>query len=355
MSRVGGYSCFFPICLLVMANASLASAGEAGLRSPWDLHPVSLTDAAYICPAAAQLPHDFATDSYYSDSHHSVIDPVRKKKYEDSVAGIDGFSRDVVKAADAYQTTGSRAAAQCVSALLENAAKQKAMTGDMDGHQAAYVRKWNLAAWAIAYLKIRGSGVVPEESNKTIAAWMKKLADASKGYVEDKRSHGAGSDSYNNHLYWTGLAVGAAAIVNNDRGLFRWSTDAYKQGVRDIRDDGTLPLEMDRGQMALHYHLYALAPLMLIAEFGETNGEDLYAERDFAIKRLVARCVEGLEDPKYFQQRTGVQQVTTPEISAWEISWAQAYTRRFPDARISGLLAKASHLNYTTLGGLPPP
>jgi poly(beta-D-mannuronate) lyase len=342
------------VCILVVACASLANAGEAELRSPWDLHPVSLTDAAYTCSAAPQLPHDFATNSYYTDSHHSVIDPALKKKYEDSVAGIDGFTRDVVKAADAFQTTGSRAAVQCVSTLLVNAAQQKAMTGNMDGNQAAYVRKWNLGAWAIAYLKVRSSGVVAEDSNKTIAAWMKKLAENSRGYVEDGRNHGAG-DSYNNHLYWTALAVGAAAIVNNDRGLFRFSTDAYKQGVHDIRDDGTLPREMDRGQMALHYHLYALAPLIMIAELGETNGVDLYAERDFAIKRLVVRCVEGLDDPKYFQQRTGVEQVTTPEIQVWEISWAQPYTRRFPDPHISALLGKVHHLNYTMLGGLPPP
>ena len=135
----------------------------------------------------------------------------------------------------------------------------------------------------------------------------------------------------------------------------RWATDAYKQGVHDIGEDGTLPLEMDRGQMALHYHLFSLAPLVMIAEFGETNGVALYAERDYAIKRLVARCVAGLEDPAYFQQRTGVPQVADSEIQPWQISWAQPYTRRFPDPKISALLAKASRLNYTILGGLPPP
>ena len=144
-------------------------------------------------------------------------------------------------------------------------------------------------------------------------------------------------------------------MANDDRGLFQWSVEAYKQGVHDVREDGTLPLEMDRGQMALHYHLYALAPLIMLAEFGAANGMDLYAERDYAIKRLVARCAGGLEDPSYFQQRTGVPQVTTPEIEAGQISWAQPYTRRFPDPKLSALLARASHLNYTTLGGLPPP
>jgi poly(beta-D-mannuronate) lyase len=349
------WRCAVIVWVLLIAPVSYVRAGDSPLRSPWDLHPATATDAAFTCPAAPQLPHDFSTNSYYTDSHHSIVDPALKKKYEDSVAGIEDFSRAVVKAADAFQTTGSRGAAQCVASLLESAAKQKALAGTMDGHQAFYVQKWNLGSWAVAYLKIRGSGLVSDEQNKNITAWLKKLAEESRGYCEEKRRHGTANDAYNNHLYWAAFAIAAAAIANNDRGLFRWAVDAYKQGVHDIRDDGTLPMEMDRGQMALHYHLFSLAALVMLAEFGETNGLDLYAERDYALKRLVSRCVQGLEDPSYFQQRTGAQQVTTTEIEPWQISWAQPYTRRFPDSKISELLAKASHLNYTMLGGLPPP
>lgn len=118
--------------------------------------------------------------------------------------------------------------------------------------------------------------------------------------------------------------------------------------MHDIRADGTLPLEMGHGQMALHYHLYALAPLVMLAEFGGANGMDLYAERDFAIKRLVARCVAGLQYPNFFQQMTGGPQVTTPEIAAGEIGRTQPYTRRFPDPKLSALLAQAPRLSYTT-------
>ena len=330
------------------------NAADASLRSPWDLHAVTPTDAAYNCPAVPKLPHDFATNSYYTDSHHSIPDPVLKKQYQDSVAGIDEFSRMVVKAADAFRTTGSRPAAQCSVSLLESAAKQKALAGNMDGHQAFYVQKWNLAAWALAYLKVRDSGAMQPEQSKEIGKWFKELAKSARGYVEEKERHGSGNDAYNNHRYWAGLAITAAAVAINDRELFRFGLDSYKQGIHDIREDGTLLLEMDRGQMALHYHLYALAPLVMIAEFGETNGVDLYAERGYAIKRLVARCVAGLENPIFFQQKTGVEQVASSEIEPWEISWAQPYTRRFPDAKISALLARAARLGYTTLGGFPP-
>ena len=345
----------FGAWLVVVFPCAMASASDATLQSPWDLHPVAATDAPYTCPAAPQLPHDFATQSYYIDSHHSIIDPSLKKSYENSVALIDDFSRAVVKAADAYQTKGSRAAAQCVSTLLADAAKQKALTGNMGGGQASYVQGWNLGSWSVAYLKVRGSGVVSDQQSREILKWLRKLAEDNRGYYEDRRHHPGAGDAHNNHLYWAGFAISAAAIANNDRGLFRWGMDAYREGVHDIRADGTLPLEMDRAQMALHYHLYALAPLVMLAEFGETNGLDLYAERDYAIKRLVARCVDGLQDASFFQQKTGVPQVTTPEIYGGDIGWAQPYVRRFPDAKLSAYIAQAKWLNYTTWGGLPPP
>jgi poly(beta-D-mannuronate) lyase len=340
--------------LTQVALAAWADAQQTPLRSPWEARVATEADAPWNCPAIPRLPHDFATNSYYVDPHHSVIDPMLKKRYEDSVAPIEDFSREVVKAADAYRTKGSRGAAECVTTLLAGAAAQKALTGNMDGHQASYVQGWNLGSWAVAWLKVRDSGVASPEQAAAVPAWLRKLAEANRGYYEAKRRQKGPNDADNNHLYWAGFAISAAAIASNDRRLFEWGMDAYRHGIKDIRNDGTLPREMERGQMALHYHLYALAPLVLLAEFGEANGLDLYAERDYAIRRLVARCISGLQDPTFFARATGVPQVTTPQIDAWEIGWAQPWLRRFPDPAIAELLSKAPWLDYTSWGGLPP-
>ena len=107
---------------------------------------------------------------------------------------------------------------------------------------------------------------------RAITAWLEKLAEENRDYYDDKRQHHRPNDSDNKHVYWAGLAIAAAGIANDDRKLFGWGVDAYRQGVSYIQPDGTLPLEMERGQMALDYHLYALAPLIMLAEFGERNG-----------------------------------------------------------------------------------
>jgi poly(beta-D-mannuronate) lyase len=335
-------------------TAGYAFASGPALRSPWDSYPVTANDAAYSCPEAQPLPRDFATNSYLIDPQHSIADPILQQEHQESVAGIDDFSRAVVRAADNFRTKGSRAAAECVVSLLEGAANQGALAGKMNGHQAVYVQGSNLGAWAIAYLKVRGSGVASPEQNKKITAWLKKLARANRDYFNFRRSRGRPNDGSSHMLYWAGFAVAAAAVANDDQGLFRWAMDAYRQGVGDIREDGSLPMEMDRGQLSLNSHLRALAALVMLAEFGEVNGIDLYAEHDSAITRLIGFCVTGLEDPGLVEQETGVMQATPSEIQPWEISWAQPYTHRFPNPKLTALLSKAPRLNYTMLGGLPP-
>jgi poly(beta-D-mannuronate) lyase len=344
-------------CILmfwVLLTAMLVHARDAALRSPWESYPVTQNESSFSCPTLPPLPHDFATNSFLMDSKHSIPDPLLQEKHKASVADIEDFSRAVVKAADAFRTKGSRAAAECVASLLEGAAAQQALTGRMKGHQAVYVQGSNLGAWAIAFLKVREIGAVSEEQSHKIAAWLERLAQENRAYYDARRQRGGPNDAYSHHLYWAGFAVAAAAIANDDHELFQWAMDAYRQGVNEIGQNGTLPMEMARGQLALRSHLRALAALVMLAEFGEVNGVDLYAEHNFAIRRLVTLCVSGLGDTSFFQQQTGVVQVPEPEIQPWEISWAQPYTHRFPNAEISGLLAKASRLNYTMLGGLPP-
>jgi poly(beta-D-mannuronate) lyase len=347
-SRAVWFVGLFSLLLSIGVHAS-----DTPLRSPWD-NPVTANESAFSCPAASLLPRDFATNSYLLDPQHSIADPLLLQQHKESVALIQDFSRAVVKAADAFQTKGNLAAAECAISLLEAAANQGALAGRMDGHQAVYEQGSNLGAWAVAFLKVRSSGVASEEQSRTITGWLRKLANANRAYYDARRMRPGPNDAYSHHLYWAGFAVAAAAVASNDPALFQWAMNTYSEGVRDIREDGTLPIEMNRGQLALHSHLYALAPLVMLAEFGEVNGMNLYAERSFALRRLIAVCVAGLQDASFFNQQTGVSQAMPAEIEPWEISWAKPYTHRFPDPNISALLEKASHLNYTMLGGLPP-
>jgi poly(beta-D-mannuronate) lyase len=338
------------VALLLPAGAYAAPA----LRSPWDGKNVKLTDASYACPAIVHLSADLTTDRFYSDSKSSIIDPEKWKAYVASSGPYKDLGQRVVDAADAYRTTGSRKAAECAIRHMDAGAKDGVFTGKMSSNQAYYVQGWVIGAIAIAYLKVRDSGLISSEQAHEILPWIEKVVQQTMDYYDARRQKGTG-DAENNHLYWAGVEISAAGIAADDRKLFDWGMDAYRVGVAQIEPDGSLPLEMRRGQRALHYHLYAVAPLVYLAEFGEDNGLNLYAEHNYALKKLVALSTQGLVDNSFFEKTAGIAQ-DTPKgpPTAEEISWAEIYVSRFPDPAISKLLARAPSLSYMYLGGLPP-
>ncbi len=334
----------FPIFLVLPAAA-------APLRSPWDLHPVALSDKPYACPAPTHVSPNLTSSGYYTDSHHSVINEEEHEQYKEVTAPYQEVVKKIVQAADAYQTTGSRAAAECAATLIDTAAKDHFLAGTMNGRQSYYVQKWLVGAVAIAYLKTRPSGVVSAAQSAEIIRWLQDVAPQSIGYFESNSRH---PPSNNNHRYWAGLEVAAIAIAADNQSQWKWGMESAEIGIKQIKKDGTLPLEMDRAARALHYHLFATSALVMLAEFAAVNGKDLYEEHDQALKRLVERSMSSMTDPSYFRQKTGVEQEVPAWTSSVDFAWLQPYVRRFPNPSLEAQLAKLDSLSALYLGGLPP-
>lgn len=348
--------CAAAVSFSLTAGAVISAMAEHPLRSPWDGNPVTLTAAAYTCPAAPEIKPDLVTDGFYrlDDPTHSIIDPARQDAYRKSSGPVKAAGEAIVAAADTYRTTGSRQAADCALKLIAAMAEQHSLAGKMSSNQAYYVQGWVAGAVAISYLKIRDTHLATPEQAKSIAGWLVSIGEETKGYFDPRREKGT-SDARNNHSYWAGVELAAIGVAANNRADFDWAVAAYDAGVKQIRPDGTLPLEMARGARALHYHLYALAPLVMLAEFGEANGLDLYAHYDGAIHRLVTVCLAGLANPEPFAKTTGVQQEVPAHPSGDQIGWAPPYVRRFPNPQLVKLIAAAPSLSIYYLGGLPPP
>jgi len=337
--------------LLFTVFLALPAAAAAPLRSPWDLHLVALSDKPYACPAPTHVSPNLTSSGYYVDSHHSVINQEEQEQYKEITAPYQEVVKKIVAAADAYQTTGSRAAAECASALIDMAAKDRFLAGIMNGRQSYYVQKWLVGAVAIAYLKTRPSGVVSPAQSAEIVRWLQDVAAQSIGYFESNSRH---PPAPNNHRYWTGLEVASIGIAADSQRLWKWGMESAEIGIKQIKKDGTLPLEMDRAARALHYHLFATSALVMLAEFAAVNGKDLYAEHDQALKRLVERSISGVNDASYFREKTGVEQEVPALTSSVEFAWLRPYVRRFPNPALEAQLAKLDSLSALYLGGLPP-
>jgi poly(beta-D-mannuronate) lyase len=324
------------------------------LASPWDAHPISPSHAIYQCPEPTHLPVDFVTDGFYAlnDPTHSIIDPVRQKEYERTSGPVKHEGDVVVAAADAYRATGSEQAAVCVIRHLEAEAQDRALTGKMSSSQAYFVQGWVAGAEAIAYLKVDGARHSTPAQCALILPWLQKNAELTRAFYTQRQKEG--DTGAQNHFYWAAIQLAATGVATNNYADFNWAMSAAKVGIDTIQPDGTLPEEMGRGQRALHYHLYAASPLVMLAELGFPNDVDLYSENGGALKKLVKVSTDGLIDPSFFEKRTGIPQERPEPLTAEAIGWAEPYNRRFPDPTITRLLRECPNLSYMYLGGLPP-
>lgn len=338
-------------CLILISVSALASP----LRSPWDALSIPASSRLYLCLSIPPLPRDIVAYDYYSDARKSVPNPARLHAYQLAAAPFDHTMTEAERAADFYLKTGSRPAAACVLEILDANARNHAMTGAMASNQSYYVQNWTLGALAVTYLKVRNSDAASPAERREISRWLVQVAHATQSYFDARRAKNT-QDSRNNHLYWAGFAVMSAGIAADNLRLYNWAIGTFAAGVSQITPRGTLPLAMARGRRALHYHLFAAAPLVTMAAFAEANGQNIYAMDRAALPRLLARCVSGLQDNAWFAQQTGFPQDTPgPRLTPSDIAWIRPYAARYPTPAIRSLLRQLHSLSILYLGGDPPP
>jgi poly(beta-D-mannuronate) lyase len=341
-----------PIILATVLMLATVTQGQAAsvLRSPWD-QPVSAgkTKAAFPCPTPPQLPVTLAVSDYYTDAAHSVVDPKRKQAYDDATRNLRSAARAVIDMADRYRSSGDPAVAACAAHFLDSFASGKALSDGASTNQAVYVQGWMLGSFAVTWLKIRSDSEIPSDERSRISGWLADVASHNITYYGPRSDK---SDARNNHRYWAGFTAMAAGIAANRKDLFDWGVESFRIGAKQIQPDGTLPLEMVRRSRALHYHIFAAAPLVTMAEMASANGIDLYAADHDALARLMKRVVAGIDDPTFFAEKAGAKQELI-HLQADDIAWATPLERHFPDPALAALLSKLPSRSVVYLGGLP--
>lgn len=256
---------------------------------------------AMACSAPPPAVIDIDANSYYVDSHHSIIDPVRKARNEAATRPVDEFLEAVARSANAAQRSGDADQARCALDWLSAWAGRNAMLGTMTTEQSYYTRKWALAGLALSYARVQAGA--PAVTRAQIEKWLLALADAT------MRHSDAHKGVRNNHYYWEGLAVTAAGAVTHDARCLDWGRKVFDHAMGQIQPDGSLPLELERAGRALNYHLFAAAPLVMMASILDVQAAPL--------DKLVAFSVNGANDPAILQKMTGFEQEHPHGVPGW--------------------------------------
>lgn len=233
----------------------------------------------------------------------------------------------------------------CTMDLLDGWAKADALMGPITGYQGYYERSWAGTDFALVELRLPAEvkDANPGRLN-AINHWLEHIAVAT-------RDADAINHLHNNLVYWAGLNLVAIGTVAHQPELIDAGLARAREGIRDIRADGSLEREVKRGDRALHYHTFALIPLVFTAELALRQHIDLYQENGHAIGRLANLVTAAVIDPSSFAKITPVKQQLFPWTFQDELAWMEPYYARTRDPRLPALIAPRRPISEWRLGG----
>jgi len=177
----------------------------------------------------------------------------------------------------------------------------------------------------------------------TIRAWLDRLV---RRRGPDRVTNPEVASSRNNHRYLRDSVTMAWGAFTGDNALFFEGVNRYRLALEQMREDGSLPLETDRGRDALFYQRHAIASLVAMAEIAAVQGYDLYAltsEAGLDLHQMVAFLVAGIDDPAVLAPYTKAPQDLG--FLDWRghdrhyMAWFEAYRARFPESPLTARLA----------------
>ncbi len=204
------------------------------------------------------------------------------------------------------ETIETRFGADCAMRVLSQWASSQALT-DATTADANLTRGRVLAE--ISGLIAAWEVTADREKQDVVVEWLSRMADDTMLFFDNE----AGPKSArNNHRYWAALALASIGSLSGDQAKIEWARQSYRIGVCQVTEDGTLPLEMQRGALARNYHLYAFRPLAGTYVALRKIGQPLDDICSGSLQRLENATLNGINDAALFEAATTKHQTEPP-------------------------------------------
>lgn len=240
-------------------------------------------------------------------------------------------------------------AADCVVDRIHGWAAADALSAlESDGAQLSVPSR--VAAIAIAYAQVAPKAT-PDARQPAIEAWLRARVQASMLFFDTKAPPRASS---NNLRAWAGLGAAQVGLILNDPLMINWAAASVERVACTAHADGSLPNEMWRGKLALHYQIHAVGPLVFAAALLKDKNPGLLQACDSAIIRAAQFAVAGAKDPKIVAAIAGEPQKFDPDpakLKAFEFAWITAFLAQVDDPQIKAFALNFDVLSNSKLGG----
>lgn len=348
------------ITSLIISSLALAPTASAffwtHLKSPYPTpktlpHNITSLGTVESCPKAPPAIHDMEYVSIYSDRSHgvSIIDKKAQIKYKAQTAPIRKYESQIYRWIE-QALNGTSKDGRPITCAMEwfvSWSNHDALLHGKTTFQGKATRKWTLAVLSTQYLQIKNLKGLDSKKKQRIEQWLKRLGNE---VINNYDLNPERTSRNNNHMYWAAWSVMITGVAINDKKFYRWGEHHYTKALQQIQPDGTLPLELARQGKAFNYHVFAAAPLIMMAETMKRNGKHPY--KNGQLHRLINFILDDLKnDQKKTIEVTKVKQDIEGTITSGQLAWLEAYNARFPDARISPWLNKLQPMVQRRLGG----
>jgi poly(beta-D-mannuronate) lyase len=266
---------------------------------------------------------------------------------------IDDFIGDLARMSnDAQSGEGEEAtlAADCVLDRIAEWAKADALS-DLQTQTAQMSVPSRVGGIAFAYANARPFATEDPARQAVIEDWLRARALQTIAFFD---AYAPPRVNRNNLRAWAALGVARIGLTLDDPHLLTWADVSIRLVACTVNADGSLPLEMQRGDLALHYQLHAVGPLVMTAALLQEKGSDLFAACDRAIPRAVSFTLQALDDPAIVEPLAGEEQSYAKgkeKVEAFEVAWAKAYLAFVDDPAVAKLAATYDSLSNSKFGG----
>ena len=186
------------------------------------------------------------------------------------------FAWTIMTAAAAAFGQGDPDAREALTGNLRRWARGEALTKLKDRQENTYYSlERTLLPTIVAYGLVRDDPDWDESERKEVERWLNRLVRL-RGVKRPDETRGPISQM-NNHRYLSDSVDMAWGALRGNDALFRQGIESFLLALAQMRPDGSLPLETERGSKALWYQRQAVSSLVTIAEMAAVQGYDLYA------------------------------------------------------------------------------
>ena len=335
-------------CQRLLAIAVLLGASPISAQAE-----IAVADP-FVCFAPMPPVTKLSYPSRYSkdSKSRSDFDEKANAAVDAALKPVDDFIVQLATAANkslAGNVEESTLAADCVIDRIDAWATADALSAlDSVGAQMSVPSR--VAGIAIAYAQALPKATLDDRQLR-IEDWLRARTDDGILFFDTKAPPRASS---NNLRAWAGLNAAQVGLILNDDPMIAWAGASVQRVACTAKADGSLPNEMWRGKLALHYQIHAVGPLVFAAVMLKDKVPDLLHACDNAVIRAAQFAVAGAKDPKIVETITGEKQkfdADPAKLRAFEFAWITAFLSQVEDPNIRAFAQNFDVLSNSKLGG----